>query len=71
MRRVESKSPCSSLYGHHSVFIGCTVFVRLKSGKKADGPPLHVFWETQLLEAGRRLVAGWKGDRRGVDEVRS
>ena len=43
---------------------GCRVL------KSQPASPAGILGE-QLLEAGRRLVASWKGDRRGVDEVES
>ena len=58
MRRVESKSPCSSLYGDHSVDVGCMVFLRLYSVERRPSLTKQVFWETTLLEAGRRPAAG-------------
>ena len=70
MRRVELKSPWSCLYGHHSIDVRHMVFMRLQSVEKPIGLPLWVFWDTQLLEAGRRLAAG-KAKKRGVDEVES
>ena len=64
MRRVESKSPCSSFYGHHSVDVGCRVFMRLYSVEKPTALPPWVFWKTKLLEVGRRPVGG-----RATEEV--
>ena len=54
MRRVESKVPCSSPYGHHSVDVRYTVFMRSLSVAKPTIVLLRVFGETKLLEAVRR-----------------
>ena len=62
MRRVESNSPRSSLYGHHSIDVGCMDFVRLYSVEKPTSQPANPqpqgILRAKLLEAGRTSVAG-------------
>ena len=77
MKRVESKSPCTSLSGHESINVGCMVFRRLESVENPTGLPSWLFGDSQLLEARRRMAAGrateevwmkWSPDSKGVDE---
>ena len=68
--RVESKSLCSGLYGHHSINVRCMVFVRLQSVEKANLPPCTDILGDKTLRGGKE-TSRWKGIRGSVDEVES
>ena len=71
MRNAESKSLCSKVAViNHSINVRCTVFVRLEGVEKLTGlPPMGILRDKTF--SSRKETGGWKGNRLGVDKVRS